>query len=128
MSLKDISKKEKSFLNKNSIERVLFFKQLQQNNNKEQHELHSISYDSSLIESRFPKLIYAYKKFFKHLDKILKEKDNTQLSTNVNENDIFISSRSEDLFVEANAHSLEKYEKSILQVSKFYFLLISKIL
>ncbi len=61
-------------------------------------------YEANLIESRYPKLLYAYKKFFHNLDKI--RKNQTVLDTG------------QDLYVKDKSHSLVKYEISLKQVNK----------
>ena len=62
------------------------------NLNKEQLEQKIIEKNKILIESRYPKLIYCYKKFFKNLKKLKKLKLTKQLEKNkINEYDYFVS-------------------------------------
>lgn len=57
------------------------------------------------LESRYPKLIYAYKKFFKNLKKLIKHGLNKKNYIN----DV-IDSKNNDFYVLKEKHSLESYE------------------
>ena len=62
------------------------------NLNKEQLEQKIIEQNKILIESRYPKLIHCYKKFFKNLKKLKKMKLTKQLTKNkINEYELYVS-------------------------------------
>ena len=68
------------------------------------------TFEESLVESRFPKLIYAYQKFFKILIKLKGESDFQELKE-INE----------DIFVRNKSHSLARYEIILKQVTIYKF-------
>ena len=61
-----------------------------------------------LLESRFPKLIFAYKKFFKIIKKISKEKE------------IYDEIVKGDFFAIKGIHDLEHYERIVREVDLKY--------
>jgi|LauGreDrversion4_2_1035121.scaffolds.fasta_scaffold16799_2 hypothetical protein len=76
-----------------------------------------------LVESRYPKLLYAYKQFFKSFKKIIKENTNTRRgnenfsegvgpSKNINISNSIISN---DVYVIKERHSLETYETYLIK-------------
>jgi len=73
-------------------------------NKKSMFHKNTIS-DINLVESRLPKLIYAYKKFFKNLNRLRKINNLDQAQDNY-----------EDLYVKSNTHSLEKFESILKRV------------
>ena len=94
---KKSKKKTNSFHNRSSLYEI--------NINKEQVERKIIEKNKILIESRYPKLIYCYKKFFKNLKKIKKIKLSRELTKNkMNDYEYYVSK---------NFHMLNNFKEYI---------------
>ena len=73
---------------------------------KEQKEQKIIEKNKALIESRYPKLIYCYKKFFKNLKKLKKFNLSRERLKNKINNDY-------EFYISKNYHMLSKYKEYI---------------